>query len=62
MDRSINNFLANKSFKKTQPMRMATKTFRNETTAILRDMAYVLKLTGQIKKQILDKKEEVVAV
>jgi hypothetical protein len=62
MDRFINNYMTNKSFGKTPPMRMRPTTFRKETETILRDMAYVLKLTGQIKNQILDKKEETAAV
>jgi hypothetical protein len=43
---------------KTSPPRRPGQQLRMETETMLRDMAYVLRLTHQVKKQILHEQEE----
>ena len=46
---------------KMNPLHRPAKQLRDRTETMLRDMAYVLQLTRQVKEQIMHATEEVVA-
>jgi hypothetical protein len=62
MTLTCHNSRADKIDTKTNPLHRPGRQLRQEAETMLRDMAYVLQLTGQIKEQILREQEECATV
>ena len=56
----INQVLANafRRQKKISPLHRPSNQFRNQTDAMLREMAYVLQVTSRVKDKIMAEREE----